>query len=66
MLKEFLTEIPDLNAGIEHIIAENNLVTVSIIWSWDPKEGFTDYSTNKHIKIRCTNLYIIDNEIIEE
>lgn len=67
--KQFLTEFfeafPDMRTTIEHIVAENNLVTVFLSGSGTHKGAFKGVPpTNKQVNIRSADLYRIGNGVI--
>jgi len=58
---------PDIQAKIEHIVAENDLVVVFLNFTGTHKGEFQGMPpTNKKINIRSADLYRIENEKIAE
>ena len=58
---------PDIEAKIEHIVAENDLVVVFLNFTGTHKGEFQGVPpTNKKINIRSADLYRIENEKIAE
>jgi steroid delta-isomerase-like uncharacterized protein len=58
---------PDMQAKIEHIVAENDLVVVFLNFTGTHKREFQGMPpTNKKINIRSADLYRIENEKIVE
>lgn len=69
--KQFLTEFfeafPDMCTTVEHIVAENNLVTVFLNGSGTHKGIFKGVPpTNKQVNIRSADLYKIENGILHK
>ena len=64
-LNELFTAFPDIQANIEHIIAENGSVVVFLNFTGTHKGEFQGIPpTNKKINIRSADLYKIEDEII--
>lgn len=64
-LNELFTAFPDIQANIEHIVAENGNVVVFLNFAGTHKGEFQGIPpTNKIINIRSADLYKIENEII--
>jgi predicted ester cyclase len=64
-LSALFTAFPDINAEIEHIVAENDVVVVSLNFTGTHKGEFQGMPpTNKKINIRSADLYKIEDEII--
>lgn len=64
-LNELFTAFPDIQANIEHIVAENGNVVVFLNFTGTHKGEFQGIPpTNKKINIRSADLYKIENEII--
>lgn len=68
-LKQFLTEFfeafPDMHTTVEHIVTENNLVTVFLNGSGTHKGVFKGVPpTNQQVNIRSADLYRIENGVI--
>ena len=67
IFKQTLTAFPDIQANIEQILAENDLVVVFINFTGTHKGEYNGMSpTNKPIKIRSADLYRLENEKIVE
>lgn len=67
IFKQTLTAFPDIQANIEQILAENDLVMVFINFTGTHKGEYKGMSpTNKPIKIRSADLYRLENEKIVE
>jgi steroid delta-isomerase-like uncharacterized protein len=66
-LNTFFTAFPDIQANIEHIVAEDNLVVVFLNFTGTHKGEFQGRpATNKQVNIRSADLYRIENETIVE
>ena len=64
-LNELFAAFPDIQANIEHIIAENGSVVVFLNFTGTHKGEFQGIPpTNKKINIRSVDLYKIEDEII--
>jgi predicted ester cyclase len=64
-LNELFTAFPDIQANIEHIVAENGSVVVFLNFTGTHKGEFQGIlPTNKKINIRSADLYRIEDEII--
>jgi steroid delta-isomerase-like uncharacterized protein len=64
-LNELFTAFPDIQANIEHIIAENGNVVVFLNFTGTHKGEFQGIPpTSKKINIRSADLYKIEDEII--
>lgn len=64
-LSALFTAFPDIHANIEHTVAENNLVVVSLNWTGTQQGEFQGRPpTNKPVNIRSADLYRIENEKI--
>lgn len=58
---------PDIQAKIEHLVAENDIVVVVLNFSTTHKGEFKGIlPTNKHINIRSADVYKLKNEKIVE
>ena len=66
-LSEFFIAFPDINANIEHIVAENDLVVVFLNFTGTHKGDYQGRpSTNKQVTTRSADLYRIESEKIVE
>lgn len=64
-LNELFTAFPDIQANIEHIVAQNGDVVVFLNFIGTHKGEFQGIPpTNKTINIRSADLYKVEDEII--
>jgi predicted ester cyclase len=64
-ITEFFEAFPDKCTTVEHIVAENNLVTVFLSGSGTHKGAFKGVPpTNKQVNIRSADLYRIGSGVI--
>jgi predicted ester cyclase len=66
-LAALFSGFPDLHVNIEHILAENNFVLVFLNFTGTHKGQFEGMPpTNRPVKIRSADLYMIENDKIVE